>query len=97
MFKTFKGKNNKKEERTARINEPHRADGRARITEIEEEEQEFGDNPFDMAPEMTKQFSRVRDKDNNEFGLEDNSGECTGLHSYMDQIDAFIGSGYHHQ
>ena len=54
MFKTFKGKNNKKEERTARINEPHRADGRARITEIEEEEQEFGDNPFDMAPEMTK-------------------------------------------
>lgn len=65
MFKTFdptKGKNPKKEVRTARINEPHRAEGLSRINErtlgagvdILEDDDDLGDSPFDMAPDMNK-------------------------------------------
>lgn len=77
MFKTFKAVNP-----PAPDTKPNRLNERNRMIEQDNIENEFGESPFDMAPEMNKQFSRmpvVKAKKNDFDMLDDLVSECNDL------------------
>lgn len=58
---------------------------------------EFGESPFDMAPEMNKQFQRIPvvKCSNKDFDILDELvSECNDLNQYMNRIDALIENKY---
>lgn len=58
---------------------------------------ELSEDPFDMAPEMNKQFSRmpvVKSKKNEFDIMDDLVNECNDLNQYMERIDALIENKY---
>lgn len=51
---------------------------------------DLGDSPFDMAPDMNKQFSNACRDGVEEFNIDDMGGDCEGIDQFMSGIDNFI-------